>query len=235
LAARLMSSLSAAETKDWVWFEALLAYDNARLPQSLIRTGSAIQSSDYIEAGLRALRWLTKLQTASLGHFRPVGTRSFGAIRRKPEAFDQQPVEAAATISACFAAWQADGGAEWHQYAAQAFAWFLGENDLRTSLIDPETGGCLDGLHPDRPNENRGAESTLSYLLGLLDMKQFTRTGAVDQTRSVSRLIRSTVGTLAPQVISGDFIASIPIPESAGPISAAGSGKSRRETVQTGD
>jgi hypothetical protein len=57
----------------------------------------------------------------------------------------------------------------------RAFDWFLGGNDLQTSLVEPNGGGCLDGLHPDRPNENRGAESAVSYLLGLAEMRQFTR------------------------------------------------------------
>ena len=39
LADRLMSLFSVTETEDWVWFEDLLAYDNARLPQALIQTG----------------------------------------------------------------------------------------------------------------------------------------------------------------------------------------------------
>jgi len=235
LADRLMSALSTAESKGWVWFEDVLAYDNARLPQALIRTGMAMQIPAYTEAGLRSLRWLTKLQTTSLGHFRPVGTQSFGKARQVPEAFDQQPVEAAAMISACIAAWQAEGSAEWPDEAMRAFRWFQGENDLRATLIDAETGGCLDGLHPDRPNENRGAESTLSYLLGLVEMRQLIRVSATDQSKSVSRLIRSTVSTIAPQAIPGALIVSLPIPESSGLISAAGSSKSRRETVQTGD
>ena len=58
----------------------------------------------------------------------------------------------------------------------RAFDWFLGENDLQTTLIDPDTGSCSDGLHPDRPNENKGAELALSYLLGLVEIRQFKRT-----------------------------------------------------------
>jgi hypothetical protein len=234
LADRLMTELSHVATEDWMWFEEVLAYDNARLPQALIRTGLATQTPAYTEAGLRSLRWLTNLQTTSLGHFRPVGTMSFGVKHRKPEAFDQQPVEAAAVISACAAAWQAEGRSEWLDEATRAFAWFLGENDLRTSLITA-TGGCLDGLHPDRPNENMGAESTLSYLLGLSDMRQLIRLAtAKGPVQSVPRL-RNTVGTNGPLTLSGDLIVSISIPESAGLISAAGPGKSGRETVQAGD
>ena len=129
------------------------------------------------------------LQTTPSGCFRPVGTKSFGKIRQKPEAFDQQPVEAAATISACLAAWRADGGAEWPAGAMRAFDWFLGENDLQTALIDPDTGSCSDGLHPDRPNENKGAESVLSYLLGLVEMRQFKRAAAIGRTKPASKLV----------------------------------------------
>jgi hypothetical protein len=165
-----------------------------------------------------------------------VGTLSFGATRRKPEAFDQQPVEAAATISACAAAWDADDSAEWYEQAMRAFCWFLGENDLRTALIDPETGGCLDGLHPDRANENMGAESTLSYLLGLTQMKQFKQAVALGRTRPVTLSAGSTVGAIPPpQSIAGESVVSISVLESTGLVFAAGPGKGRRETVQAGD
>ena len=185
LADRLMALFRASQRKDWLWFEDVLAYDNARLSQALIQTGLATHTPSYVEAGLRSLRWLMSLQTTSSGCFRPVGSKSFGRIRRKPEAFDQQPVEAAATISACLAAWRADDGEEWPQGAMRAFDWFLGENDLQTALIDPDTGSCSDGLHPDRPNENKGAESVLSYLLGLVEIRQFSRDccGGPNQTR----------------------------------------------------
>ena len=144
------------ETKDWRWFEDVLAYDNARLPQALLVTGAALKKPPLVKIGLASLRWLMALQTTPDGYFRPVGTESFGVARKAPQAFDQQPVEAAAAISACLAAWRVNDSAEWTAGAMRAFDWFLGGNDLQTSLIDPETGSCLDGLHPDRPNENRG-------------------------------------------------------------------------------
>src|SRR5581483_10584805 len=99
LADELMSLLSATKTRDWLWFEDVLAYDNARLPQALIQTGLRTHNPSYVVAGLQSLRWLMSLQTTSSGRFRPVGTTSFGKLRQTPEAFDQQPVEAAATIS----------------------------------------------------------------------------------------------------------------------------------------
>ena len=192
LADRLMSMLAAKTTKDWLWFEDVLAYDNARLPQALIQTGLGTRTPRYVEAGRQSLRWLMALQTAPSGCFRPVGTESFGKVRQRPEAFDQQPVEAAATISACLTAWQVDRGAEWRAGAMRAFDWFLGENDLQTTLIDPDTGSCLDGLHPDRPNENKGAELALSYLLGLVEIRQFKRAATIDRKKPASRLVQQS-------------------------------------------
>lgn len=178
IADRLMSCLASVETPDWVWFEEGLAYDNARLPQALMMTGMATQTPDYVDAGLRSLHWLMTQQTTSAGHFRPVGTASFGEQRQQPRAFDQQPLEATATIAACLTAWRADGDAEWKAFAARAFAWFLGSNDLSVALVDPHTGSCRDGLHPDRANENRGGESVVCYLLGLAEIRQLARVNA---------------------------------------------------------
>jgi hypothetical protein len=175
LADRLMSCLALVETPDWVWFEEGLAYDNARLSQALMITGMATQTPGYVDAGLRSLRWLMTQQTTPAGHFRPVGTANFGEQRQHPRAFDQQPVEATATIAACLTAWRADGDAEWKTVATRAFAWFLGRNDLSVALVDPHSGSCRDGLHPDRANENRGGESVLSYLLSLAEIRQLAR------------------------------------------------------------
>jgi len=178
LADRLMSCLALVETSDWVWFEEGLAYDNARLPQALLLTGMATQTPGYVAAGLRSLRWLMTQQTAPAGHFRPVGTAGFGELRQHPRTFDQQPVEATATIAACLTAWRADGDTEWKAMATHAFAWFLGSNDLSLALVDPQTGSCRDGLHPERGNENRGGESVVCYRLGLAEIRQLARGNA---------------------------------------------------------
>jgi hypothetical protein len=236
LAERLMSLLSVKTAKDWLWFEDVLAYDNARLPQALIRTGLGTRTPLYVEAGRQSLRWLMSLQTAPSGCFRPVGTESFGRVRQRPEAFDQQPVEAAATISACLSAWQVDRGAEWRAGAMRAFDWFLGENDLQTTLINPDTGSCRDGLHPDRPNENKGAESALSYLLGLVEIRQFKRAATIDRKQSASRLVRSREDrAVAPRTTPGGNFVSIPILEPPDLAPAARSRQGRRQTLQTGD
>ena len=80
-----------SETPDWVWFEQGLAYDNARLFQALIATGSVPRGrQSYVAAGIRSLRWLMSVQTAPSGVFRPVGSKTFGDQRQRPRPFDQQ-------------------------------------------------------------------------------------------------------------------------------------------------
>jgi glycosyltransferase involved in cell wall biosynthesis len=231
---KLVSLFLNTETMDWVWFEDGLAYDNARLPQALIQTGLTTRTPQYIEIGLRSLRWLTSLQVSSSGFFRPVGSRSFGRLRQKPEAFDQQPVEALAAISACRVAWLADGNAQWPAAAMRAFGWFLGENDLRTTLIDLDTGSCSDGLHPDRPNENKGAESVLSYLLSLVEIRQLMRLTSID--RVASKLIDGDLDrAIPPPTTPGSLIVPIPIHKSPNLISAPGPDQSRRQALQAGN
>jgi glycosyltransferase involved in cell wall biosynthesis len=231
LADRLMALFLVSQRENWLWFEDVLAYDNARLPQALIQTGLATHTPRYTEVGLRSLRWLMSLQTTSSGCFRPVGSKSFGKIRQKPEAFDQQPVEACATISACLAAWQANKSAEWSAGVSRAFGWFMGENDLHTALIDADTGSCSDGLHPDRRNENKGAESVLSYLLGLVEIRQFM--AVAGQTKPASKLSSNGIDASPARSPPGSIFVPIQIFESPEPLSAPGSGQGRRQALQT--
>jgi len=228
LADKLMARFAVNEREDWVWFEDILAYDNARLSQALIQTGMAMHTRAYVDAGLRSLQWLMSVQRATEGHFRAVGSDSFGKSHHAPARFDQQPLEAAAAISACLAALRADGGEEWSAGALSAFAWFQGENDLRKTLIDPDTGSCSDGLHPDRVNENKGAESVLSYLLGLGEIRQFKRAAVTGHIAPLTELLPGAVSAISSQAPLGNFLAPIPLRESPELIPAPGPGEGGR-------
>jgi glycosyltransferase involved in cell wall biosynthesis len=173
LAARLQQRLRDAAGSDWLWFEDRLAYDNARLCEALIICGRDTGNASMLAAGLDTLRWLMDLQRASAGHFRPVGTQSFGNDHALPSAFDQQPLEVWAAVSACLTAHRATKDALWLEDARRAFNWFLGENDLSLPVVDTMRGACYDGLHPDRRNANQGAESTLAYLGALTALVSF--------------------------------------------------------------
>jgi glycosyltransferase involved in cell wall biosynthesis len=155
---------------DWPWFESIVAYDNARLCHALIATGRDSEDETALRVGLEALDWLVGTQKAPAGHFRAIGCNGFYRKGEQPAIFDQQPIEANATVGACLEAFRATKDPRWMNEARSAFEWFLGRNDLAQELYDSSTGGCCDGLQEDRLNRNQGAESTLAFLLSLAEM-----------------------------------------------------------------
>ncbi|MCB2229867.1 glycosyltransferase family 4 protein [bacterium] len=172
LSQRLLTLYQQCRTDDWRWYEEGLSYCNAVLPHASLICGQSIQSKAMIEAGLESLAWLSNVQRASRGgHFVPVGSNGFYRKGGECAHFDQQPIEGQATVSACLEAYRVTQDDRWRKEAQRAFEWFLGRNDLNLSIYDPTTGGCRDGLHPDRLNENLGAESTLAFLQSLLELR----------------------------------------------------------------
>ncbi|HSA99813.1 MAG TPA: glycosyltransferase family 4 protein, partial [Anaerolineales bacterium] len=168
---RLMALWRRYGTSEWPWFEDIVAYSNATLPQALILCGHQLQRADVLETGLKTLTWLKTIQTSKRGHFVPIGSNGFFRNNGTRTYYDQQPVETHAMLSACLEAYHATGDEHWRNEAWRIFEWFLGRNDLQLPLYDPSTGGCRDGLQPDRVNQNQGAESTLAFLLSLLEIE----------------------------------------------------------------
>jgi glycosyltransferase involved in cell wall biosynthesis len=172
LADKLLDIYERTHTGSWHWFEKSLSYSNARLSQALLIAGARSANSRMIEVACESLAWLVKEQHRDDSEvFVPIGSRGFFTVGEEKARFDQQPVEACATISACLQAYRVTKEKHWLDEAWCAFRWFLGKNDLRVPLYDETTGGCRDGLHPERVNENQGAESSLSFLMSLLEMK----------------------------------------------------------------
>ena len=173
LADRLLKIYDTVNAPGWHWFEEGLAYSNARMSQALLLAGSRAANNEWRTAGLESLEWLVAQQRCSVnGHFVPIGSQGFYRKSGTKARFDQQPLEAAATVSACVSAYRETRDERWRTEAWSAFNWFLGDNDLKAPLYDAATGGCRDGLHPDRVNENQGAESTLAFLMARLEMRQ---------------------------------------------------------------
>jgi hypothetical protein len=179
LTGRLMTIFDQVAEPGWTWFEEGLTYDNAKLAHALIVSGRATGQKDVSERGILALRWLVGVQTSRHGRLRPIGSNGFYKRNGRRADFDQQPIEAQTTVSACLEAYRATADPWWYDQAQRAFDWFLGWNDLGLELYARHTGGCRDGLHADRGNENQGAESTLAFLLSLAEMRlvQNTVTG----------------------------------------------------------
>jgi hypothetical protein len=171
IANRLLTLFRQTDQPEWPWCEDRVTYCNARLPQALIATGSWLGDEEMSATGIRSLEWLMTIQRTPDGYFAPVGTRGFFERGMTAAVFDQQPVDACATVSACMHAFRTTGDHRWAEHARGAFTWFLGQNQLQQPLYDALSGGCRDALHVDRVNENQGAESTLSFLLALMDMR----------------------------------------------------------------
>jgi len=170
LAEKLMACCRDNASADWPWFESEMSYCNAELPHALLVCGSRLSRPDMLETALKSLDWLARIQTSEEGHFAPIGSNGFYRRGGERARFDQQPVEAHSMVAACLEAATITGDTRWRVEAQRAFDWFLGGNDLHLSVYDPNSGGCRDGVHPDRVNQNQGAEATLSYLLALLEM-----------------------------------------------------------------
>ncbi len=175
LTTRLLEGYRHAGREDWPWFEDRLTYCNARLPQGLLAAATRLGDAEALSVALRALDWLVEEHVAPDGTFAPVGTNGFHERGRERAGFDQQPVEACAMVSACLEAHRVTGAARWLEHARWAFQWFLGQNARQAQVYDARTGGCRDGLHADRLNENQGAESTLSFLMALSELRAADR------------------------------------------------------------
>ena len=164
LATGLHARFRGQAFSDWPWPEPVLTYENAVLPRALIVAGRSLGSPSMVAAGLAALDWLMSVQTASAGHFSPIGNEWWprGGVRSR---YDQQPIEATATLLAAEAALRATGESRYQDAMESAYGWFLGDNDLGASVADPARGAGCDGLTPAGRNTNEGAESTLMWLM----------------------------------------------------------------------
>ncbi len=152
---------------DWQWFEDILTYDNAVLPHALFAAGQTLGKEQYYEVAEKTCEFLLE-NTFNGEHFSFIGCNGWYERGRNRAEFDQQPIEAVSSVLMLRAAYDATQNSKFLTLQRKAFDWFLGENDLRIPLYDFKTKGCGDGLMSDGVNANQGAESTLSFLLGLL-------------------------------------------------------------------
>lgn len=164
------SLVAAAKTnshKEWVWFEKDLNYNNAVLSESLLIAGIQMKNRAHLELGIRTLYFLTS-KTFTTNMYMPIGHSHWYTNKEKRSQYDQQPEDPASMISALSYAYKITHDEVYRDLAKKCFSWFLGNNTLGKPLYDEKTGGCFDGLHPDRVNLNQGAESLVSYLISNL-------------------------------------------------------------------
>ena len=189
LTGRLLDLYRSNRTENWHWFEDEATYCNPALSQALLQIGQALKDEKALQVGLESLAWLVKIQQSEQGWIMPIGNQGFYQKDGQIPYFDQQPVEVYSLIGACLEAYRATHDLNWYQHASRAFEWFHGHNALGVPVVDRVTGGCCDGLHIDRLNENQGAESVLSYLQAWLEMQRFVQEGKTRVRRNGNKLM----------------------------------------------
>jgi len=157
-------------SEDWHWCEATATYANAILAHAMIVSGKSMPNQDIFDTGLKALKWLLKVQTATDGHLSIIGNNGWLDKKGNRSMFDQQPIEVKGLINACLDAYIETGDKQWFEESERCLSWFLGHNDLQLPVCDYKTGGCGDGLESQGVNGNQGAESTLSWIISLVNM-----------------------------------------------------------------
>jgi glycosyltransferase involved in cell wall biosynthesis len=188
LAERMFARFRSNMTKEWCWPTDQLTYANASIPHAMLLAGRGLGRNDMVRVAIDALDWLCGVQTHR-GLFEPVGNRGWYTRGEEKARFDQQPIEADATVCACAYAFTITGDRRWVAESRRAFEWFLGQNDLGIPVHDAEGGGCRDGLDIDGVNQNRGAESTLCWLTSLIRMHRLRAEGALEAPPT--RLLRA--------------------------------------------
>lgn len=160
----LVAGYEKYSDETWKWFESHLAYSNGLLPESLLIAWRVLKTPVYKITALTSLNFLIQ-KTFIKGVYHPVGQSGWHNKNQEISLYDQQPEDPAAMILALDRAYQYTYAKKYKALRNTCFSWFLGVNSLQKPLYDETTGGCYDGLHPDRVNLNQGAESLLSYLM----------------------------------------------------------------------
>ncbi len=175
LAKKIYQLFKDNASEDWTWCENAATYANAVLPHALIVAGKGMPDQEIYDLGIKALEWLFKVQTAKNGHLSIIGNNGWFDINGNRSMFDQQPIEAKCLIDACLDVYIATGDKRWFEESERCLSWFLGYNDLQLPLCDYKTGGCHDGLERQGVNGNQGAESTLAWVISLINMHTITK------------------------------------------------------------
>ena len=217
LAEKLLNAFQKNMTKDWLWFEDYVTYANAKPAHVLISAGRAMNRPDMIRLGLDVLSWLVELQTSETGCFSPIGSSDWYKKGGKKARFDQQCIEAHAMVGACIEAYHTTRDQRWVEYAKRAFYWFLGENDVSTPLYDFTTGGCRDGLHSDSVNQNQGAESTLAFLMSLLQMQELQVELSIEEIPINNNVIDNACIINPQQNVEDQYASESAVPQSEQP------------------
>jgi len=173
LADLLCTLFERVSSPDWQWFEPYLTYSNARMPHALFLAFRTTQDQRYLEIARKTTSFLTQATLVD-GVLRPIGNHGWYPRGGKPAPYDQQPVDAGASVELYVEAFRATSDRHYYDLAHKAYSWYLGNNSQRIPVVDPATGSCYDALKPDGVNFNQGAESCVTFLMAGLALRSVT-------------------------------------------------------------
>jgi hypothetical protein len=166
LSAKMLHNYEATKAPDWEWFEDIMTYSNARLPQAMLLAYDAIGEPKLLSCGERTLGFLWDAVLTSKGAINVIGNAGWYIRGQRRAISDEQAIDVGALVEALLDAYRITGKAEYYQNACTCLSWFTGNNLLHSPIYDEATGGCFDGLSlQEGINQNLGAESTIAYLL----------------------------------------------------------------------
>ena len=169
LGTRLRLAHESARADGWEWFEPTMTYENARLPEALLRIGAALADSALVDLGLRTFGFYKSVVIEDR-MFVPIGNAGWYPRNGHRAKYAQQPIEAAGMVDAGLAAHAITGESRYRRLAELALEWYYGRNTR--DAVMASGGGCFDGLDELGVNQNMGAESTLAYLSSSLALAQ---------------------------------------------------------------
>jgi hypothetical protein len=156
---------------DWRWFESFLTYANPRLPQGLLAAYKITQEPSYLQVALSSLDFLIEEQMID-DMFVPVGSKGWYSKNGEKTLYDQQPIEASCMVEALTKAFNITRDKKYRRTAKLVFKWYHGRNTKKVDIYRKETNTCFDGITSKGLNKNTGAESTISYYLAYLTLKE---------------------------------------------------------------
>jgi hypothetical protein len=170
VAVRLHNQYVRNKGNGWNWFEDSLTYGNSMLPWALLRASHISDNIRFKETAKESLDFLISKTFAKEGYYKPIGSHGWQLRDEKAALYDEQPIEACEMLLACKEAAIVLQDPTYLKKAALCYEWYVGHNSLQTSLIDPQTGACYDGIHATGLNLNQGSESIISFSVAHLVM-----------------------------------------------------------------
>jgi glycosyltransferase involved in cell wall biosynthesis len=183
LVAKLLDAYRANATDDWRWFESTLTYDNAILPYALLAAYSVTGERLALRDARESLEFLEGICFEG-DQLELVGNTGWHSSGGEKASADEQAIDATALVLAFSCAYTVTKDRHYLRRMREAFAWFLGANRLGVPLYDFATGGCHDGIGMSHVNKNQGAESTICFLLALLEMLKVDGVGPEHKAQS---------------------------------------------------